>query len=102
MVRAESKPRTIARHPGILHGEPTIEGIRIPVRAAVLVEHEYRDIAGIRRALPSLSASNIEKALRYYLEHWDEINAHIAENNEGEDFSHNELAPFGLLGVAQW
>ncbi len=56
MVRAESKPRTIVRNPGILHGEPIIEGTRIPVRAVVLFRYEYGDNAGVQGALPSLSA----------------------------------------------
>ncbi len=91
MVRAESKPRTIVRNPRILHGEPTVEGTRIPVRAIVLFKHEYGDIAGIRNALPSLSASDIETAMRFYREHRDEINRYIAENNEDEDIPYDEL-----------
>lgn len=91
MVRAESKRRTIMRNPGILHGEPTIEGTRIPVRAVVLFKHEYGDIAGVQHALPSLSASDVETVMRYYVEHREEINRHIAENNEGEDIPYDEL-----------
>lgn len=91
MVRAESKPRTIVRNPGILHGEPTIEGTRIPVRAVVLFTYEYGDIAGVQSALPSLSANDIETAMRFYREHRSEINRYIAENNEGEDIPYDEL-----------
>ncbi|MGI8858176.1 MAG: DUF433 domain-containing protein [Thermomicrobiales bacterium] len=91
MVRAESKPRTIVRNPGILHGEPTIEGTRIPVRAVVLFNYEYDDIAGVQNALPSLRASDIETAMHFYREHRDEINRYIAENNEGEDIPFDEL-----------
>ncbi len=90
MVRAESRQRTIVRNPGILHGEPIIEGTRVPVRAVVLFNYEY-DIAGVQSALPSLSANDIETAMRFYREHRDEINRYIAENNEGEDIPYDEL-----------
>ncbi len=91
MVRAESKPRTITRNPGILHGEPIVEGTRVPVRAIVLFKYEYGDIAGVQDALPNLSASDIEMAMRFYRAHRDEINRYIAENNEGEDIPYDEL-----------
>lgn len=92
MVRAESRQRTIVRNPDILHGEPIIEGTRIPVRAVVLFKYEYADIAGVQRALPRLSASDVETAMRFYRKHRDEINRYIAENNEGEDIPYDELA----------
>jgi uncharacterized protein (DUF433 family) len=91
MVRAESKRRTIVRNPGILHGEPIIEGTRIPVRAVVLFKYEYDDIAGVQNALPSLSTNDVEIAMRFYRAHRDEINRYIAENNEGEDIPYDEL-----------
>ena len=91
MVRAESKQRTIVRNPSILHGEPTVEGTRIPVRAVVLFKHEYGDIAGTQNALPSLSVSDVETAMHFYREHREEINRYITENNEGEDIPYDEL-----------
>ncbi len=91
MVRAESKRRTIVRNPVILHGEPTIEGTRIPVRAVVLFKYEYGDMSGVQIALPSLSVSDIETAIHFYREHRDEINRYIAENNEGEDIPYDKL-----------
>jgi uncharacterized protein (DUF433 family) len=91
MVRTESKSRTIVRNPDILHGEPIIDGTRIPVRAVVLFKQEYGDISGVQSALPSLSASDIETAMRFYSDHRDEINRYIAENNEGEDIPYDEL-----------
>jgi uncharacterized protein (DUF433 family) len=100
MARAESRRRTIVRNPGILHGEPTIEGTRIPVRAVVLYHYEYGDISGVQRALPTLSASDIATAMRFYREHRDEISPYIADNNEGEDIPYDELAPFAPLEVA--
>lgn len=54
-------------------------------------EYEYGDIPGVQSVLPSLSASDIETAMRFYGERRDEINRHIAENNEGEDIPHDEL-----------
>jgi uncharacterized protein (DUF433 family) len=91
MVRAESKRRTIVRNPGILHGEPIIEGTRIPVRAVVLYHHGYGDVEGVLQALPTLTAPDVETALRYFREHRTEINRHIAENNEGEDIPYDDL-----------
>ncbi|MDQ2787986.1 MAG: DUF433 domain-containing protein [Chloroflexota bacterium] len=91
MVREQVKARTIVRNPRILFGEPTIEGTRIPVRSVVLYHYSYGDIAGVVSALPTLSASDIETALHFYREHRDEINKHIAENTEGEDFPYDKL-----------
>ena len=57
MVRAESSRRTIVRNPGILHGEPTIEGTRISVRAVVLYHYGYGNIEGVLQALPTLTGA---------------------------------------------
>ena len=91
MVREQTKQRTIVRNPRILFGEPIIEGTRIPVRSVVLYLHGYGDIAGVLTALPTLSAADVATALQYYREHREEINRHIAENNEGEDIPYDEL-----------
>lgn len=91
MVREQTKPRTIVRNPRILFGEPIIEGTRIPVRAVVLYKYEYGDVEGVLTALPTLRAEDVEIAMRYYADHREEINRHIAENNEGEDIPYDEL-----------
>jgi uncharacterized protein (DUF433 family) len=91
MVREQVKARTIVRNPRILFGEPIIEGRRIPVRAVVLCHHGYGTVTGVLEALPTLTAPDVETALRYYREHREEINQHIAENNEGEDIPYDEL-----------
>ncbi len=91
MVREQLKARTIVRNPRILFGEPIIEGTRIPVRSVVLYNYECGDAEGILTALPTLRAEDVETAMRYYAEHCDEINRHIAENNEGEDIPYDEL-----------
>lgn len=46
--------------------------------------------SSVQNALPSLSASDIETAMRFYREHRDEINCSIAENNVGEDIPYDE------------
>lgn len=102
MVREQIQARTIVRNPRILFGEPIIEGTRIPVRSVVLFHYSYGNIAGVLSALPTLSASDVETALRFYREHRDEINKHIAENTEGEDIPYDELVRFSPLEVAQW
>jgi uncharacterized protein (DUF433 family) len=91
MADVQAKRRTIVRVPGILSGEPIIEGTRIPVRAVVLYYYEYQTPEGVLTALPSLSVADVETALHYYRTHRDEINTHIAENNEGEDIPYDKL-----------
>ncbi len=91
MADVQAKRRTIVRVPGILSGEPIVEGTRIPVRAVVLFHYEYKTPEGVLTALPSLSVADVEMALRYYHAHRDEINRYIAENNEGEDIPYDEL-----------
>lgn len=102
MVREQVRARTIVRNPRILFGEPIIEGARILVRSVVLFHYSYGNIAGVLSALPTLSASDVETALRFYREHRDEINKHIAENTEGEDIPYDELVRFSPSEVAQW
>ncbi|MCA1722864.1 MAG: DUF433 domain-containing protein [Thermomicrobia bacterium] len=91
MVREQVKTRTIVRNPRILFGEPIIGGTRVPVRSVVLYKYEYGDTEGVLTALPTLQAEDIETAMRYYAEHREEIDQHIAENNEGEDIPYDEL-----------
>jgi len=91
MVREQVQARTIVRNPRILFGEPIIEGTRIPVRSVVLYHYGYGNVEGVLQALPTLTAPDVETALRYYREHREEINRHIAENNEGEDVPYDDL-----------
>lgn len=91
MVKEQIKPRTIVRNPRILFGEPTVEGTRIAVRHIVLDMYGYGSVEGVLSALPPLRAGDVETALQYYREHRDEINRHIAENNEGENIPYDEL-----------
>ncbi len=83
--------RIISR-PGVLSGEPTVAGTRISVRTVVLTHYGYHgDMQNILDAHPTLIAEDVQAALRYYREHRDEINQHIAENTEGEDIPYDEL-----------
>ncbi len=85
MVREQIKARTIVRNPRILSGEPIVEGTRISVRTIVLARYMFGSAEHVQEQLPTLRVPDIEAALDYYQNHRDEINAYIAENNEGEN-----------------
>ena len=91
MVREQVKARTIVRNPRILFGEPTVEGTRISVRTIVLARYMFGSAERVQEQLPTLRIPDIEAALDYYQDHRDEINAHIAENNEDEDIPYERL-----------
>lgn len=91
MVQEQTKARTIVRVPGVLGGEPILEGTRISVRSIVLYVYDYGGKAEVADGLPPLTLADVEAALRFYREHRDEINVYIAENNEGEDIPYDEL-----------
>lgn len=70
----------IVRQEGILGGEPTIKGSRVPVRAII---EEWRlgyTPEEMVRAHPHLNLAQIFDALSYYQDHMDEINEYIARN----------------------
>ncbi len=91
MADVQTKRRAIVRVPGILSEEPIVEGTRISVRSIVLYYHEYRSAERLVQALPTLRPEDVETAMKYYRVHREEINLHIAENNEGEEIPYDEL-----------
>ncbi len=66
MADTQTKRRAIVRVPGILSGEPVVEGTRISVRSIVLYYHEYRSAEPLVQALPTLRPEDVETALQYY------------------------------------
>jgi uncharacterized protein (DUF433 family) len=70
----------IVSDPGILSGEPIIEGTRTPVRAVVEIWRLGVPPEEIPRRLPHLSQAQVFAALSYFSDHRDEINAHIERN----------------------
>lgn len=92
MVQEQTKARTIVRVPGVVGGEPILDGTRIAVRHIVLFRYDYGSVEEVLRALPHITVADVETALQFYREHRDEINVYIAENNEGEYIPYDELA----------
>lgn len=72
----------IVSHQNICDGEPVIIGTRITVRTIVEYYRLYGEINRIIAALPHLNESQVKEALSYYYDHQDEIDKHIAENDE--------------------
>ncbi|MGI8687045.1 MAG: DUF433 domain-containing protein [Thermomicrobiales bacterium] len=91
MVREQIQARTIDRNPRIPFGEPTIEGTRTSVRTIVLAQYMFGSAERVQEQLPTLRIPDIGAALNYYQSRRDEINAYIAENNEGEDIPYERL-----------
>jgi uncharacterized protein (DUF433 family) len=75
----------IVRVPGVIGGEPTIQGTRISVRSVVEYYRIYGDVKELCRAWPHVRRSDIEEALAYYQVNKDEIERYIAENNADDD-----------------
>jgi uncharacterized protein (DUF433 family) len=69
----------ISHTPDVQGGEPVLRGTRTPVRTVVILyDRVYdHDTDEVRRALPHLSAPQIEAALAYYAQHRAEIDRHI-------------------------
>jgi uncharacterized protein (DUF433 family) len=69
----------ITHAPDVQGGEPVLCGTRTPVRTVVILyERVYdHDEDEVRRALPHLSAAQIDAALAYGAQHRPEIERHI-------------------------
>ena len=83
VVEAELQPTEhphIVRHPGIAGGEPILKGTRVPVRAIVLHYKAGETVEEILEAYPHVSAAAVYDAISYYLDHQEEIEALIEEN----------------------
>jgi len=83
-MRAPRTPR-IVRDARILGGTPIIQGTRVPVRAIAFIWRATGDRARIQYAYPSLTASDIDKAIHYYEAHRAEIDRDLLdEQGEGD------------------
>ncbi len=79
----EKKPTEhpyIVRVPGIACGEPIIKGTRVPVRAIVLHYKAGETLDEILEAYPHVPPAAVFDAISYYLDHQEEIEALIEEN----------------------
>jgi uncharacterized protein (DUF433 family) len=81
-IRPQTSARRIVRNPRILSGEPTLEGTRVPVRSIVVARRYLESIDEIIDAYPMLDQESVAAALTFYQGHQDEIDRHIAENED--------------------
>jgi len=72
----------IIKHPGIVGGEPVVEGTRVPVRSVVILMQAYASAAEVYDALRTLPPGGVEAAMAYYAAHPAEIDALIDANEE--------------------
>ena len=72
--------RYVVRRPGVLGGEPVIEGTRTPVRAVVELWRGGIPAEEITADLPHLTLAQVFDALSYYSDHTLEINTYIEAN----------------------
>ena len=72
----------VTRNPGILAGEPVIEGTRIPVSVLVRAHQLGLDFDEILTEYPGLIPTHLHAAFLYYHDHKDEIEAIIEENQK--------------------
>ena len=75
----------VVRVPGVVGGEPTIAGTRIPVRSIVLTWRYNPDVEYLCQAFPRLTPALVREALAYYDAHSEEIERYIAENEADLD-----------------
>jgi uncharacterized protein (DUF433 family) len=74
----------IVRDGAILSGEPIVKGTRVPVRSIAILCRLYHTMEAVRAAYPTLTAEEINEALAYYGANWEEIERHIAENEDDD------------------
>ena len=83
-IRASEYPR-IVRDARILGRVLTVRGTRIPVRAIAFVWRATGDRARVLRDYPSLTAEDLDEAIRFYEAHRAEIDADLLEEQGAED-----------------
>jgi uncharacterized protein (DUF433 family) len=77
---AQPARERIVRNPGILGGEPTVAGTRVPVRSIVVSHRRYGgDVAQVAEAF-AVERSAVQAALRFYEQHRVEIDELIHQN----------------------
>jgi uncharacterized protein (DUF433 family) len=70
----------IVRVPGVLGGSPVIRGTRISVRHIAVMCKEGDTVEDIVQTYPHLQPSWVHDAISFYLDHRDEIDREIEEN----------------------
>ena len=71
----------------ILGGVPIIRGTRVPVRAIAFLWRTTGDKTRILHDYPSLAATDLDEAIRFYEEHRADIDADLADEQDGEDYN---------------
>lgn len=75
----------ITRVPGVVGGEPVIQGTRISVSTIAAYHRDGYDIQALYEAFPHLSPGTVEEALAYYEVNREEIDRYAAENEQVYD-----------------
>jgi uncharacterized protein (DUF433 family) len=94
----------IERVEGVQGGEPVVCGTRTPVSTIAILFHVTypNDIDEVRRALPHLTAEQIDAALAYYQAHRDEIDADIQRHEQAlRDFLRQQHASGGAVTLEE-
>ncbi|MGA1282833.1 MAG: DUF433 domain-containing protein [Prochlorothrix sp.] len=88
-MSTETLTRYITRNPQILSGEPIVAHTRTSIRAIVNLWRlgiPPEEIASTH--LTHLTLAQVFDALSFYLDHQDEINAYIEQNQIPDDLIH--------------
>jgi len=72
----------IERRPGVLDGEPVIEGTRISVRHIAEWERMGQSVDEIVEMYPHLTHAQVYDALSYYYDNKEEIDRLVQDNSE--------------------
>lgn len=80
--------RYITRNPGILSGEPIIEGTRISVRTIVEKWRIGYSPEEMVEAMPHITLAQIFEAMSYYHDNQSEIDEYIERNRVPDEWIH--------------
>lgn len=96
MAAPETETREIVTTEEVLGGDPRIDGTRIGVHHVVplVLDDKYTVDEVAHMIYPSLSEGDVLTALRYYLDHTEEIEA-IRERNRAVIEEHRSVALTG-------
>lgn len=70
----------VIRQPGTCGGSPIVRGTRIPVRLIAFLWKAGDSVDDILRTYPHLQASWVHDTISYYLDHQQEIEQEIQDN----------------------
>lgn len=69
----------------ILGGAPIIRGTRVPIRAIAFLWRATGDRLRILHDYPGLTEMDLDEAIGFYEEHRGDIDADLADEQDGED-----------------